>query len=310
MKANYAFFSFFEKHRKVTQFRIASNALILMWPLALDVLEKYDGEIRSAGGKIEVWETLMLTLAKFFKRLRMVKYQSINLSSIKTKRPENLQALEPFVRNANRLLVKAKVKLDGKGHYDLNCGRVTLPAESRCVGCQQDLAGSKATLLLGDLQVHKVTNTPCLLEMYSITGPIITCGKAETCNERALTLYKEHIQEEWWVLTFSLAECRICHGCSMYSMQTHRCGRCRAVRYCSSECARKDWLYHKVSCRAGFREQLPSKRLRGKELEAFATFCGKQLQLQDPMFSWSLVPVVNRNNPLVNRNNVEEIQSK
>ena len=28
-----------------------------------------------------------------------------------------------------------------------------------------------------------------------------------------------------------------------------RCGRCKIVRYCSPECQKKDWEFHKKSCK-------------------------------------------------------------
>ena len=42
LKGDYAFYTFFEKYMKVTEFLVASHALILMWPLILDVVEKYE----------------------------------------------------------------------------------------------------------------------------------------------------------------------------------------------------------------------------------------------------------------------------
>merc|ERR1740115_587846 len=35
------------------------------------------------------------------------------------------------------------------------------------------------------------------------------------------------------------------------------CARCRAVRYCSSECQQKDWGTHKVACAPGAKSKVP-----------------------------------------------------
>jgi hypothetical protein len=39
-----------------------------------------------------------------------------------------------------------------------------------------------------------------------------------------------------------------CSGCGTSGCQMMDCGRCKSVRYCSRECQRKQWKFHKSSC--------------------------------------------------------------
>ena len=51
------------------------------WILDVDPLESYNRKVRASSGQNEVWQTFLLVLSEFLRRLRMVKYQNFNMKS-------------------------------------------------------------------------------------------------------------------------------------------------------------------------------------------------------------------------------------
>ena len=41
---------------------------------------------------------------------------------------------------------------------------------------------------------------------------------------------------------------RLCEGCAPLKFGVLRCGRCRDAYYCSAECQRADWRWHREAC--------------------------------------------------------------
>jgi len=297
LRAVYFFHFSLEKDRKLTELKFAVLALRqLSFDLsscsspAFDPIESYDVKIRSSGAPTEVWETLIFTMAKFYKRLRMVKYKFINMESFQKKRPSDHRALEPFYQNGQRLLNNVQVPLDCDGGYDTNKSRATLPPNTRCVGCHRDIGGSRAQLLLGrdiwapGYKMIKIAGTPCVLEMMDSPRPIVTCGKDERCNNRAKELYHKFLGDEMMPLLEVLPDCRICDGCSRYSLKTHKCSRCRSARYCSQDCLSQDWKYHKLRCQEVEREELSiSKKLEGEARQEYSRECFNRIVNYDPV---------------------------
>ena len=297
-RAVYNFHLSLEKDRKLTELKFAVLALRdLSFDLtdhccpcfdpscAQDPIECHDKIIRSSGACTEIWETFLFHLSKLCKRLRMVKYKFINMESLKKKmkkRAGEYTALEPFYNNGLRLLNNVSVKLDKDGDWQLRNNRAILPAQTFCVGCKTDLGGRKAQLLLTqplsdiwaeDFSVVRVADTPCVLEMSNNPRPIVTCGRWEECNAHAKVLYLTFLGEELKALLPIMLDGRICSGCSKYSLKTHKCPRCRRVRYCSQTCLNQDWKYHKVRCEqeleqtgaGAVRQELLAKKLEGEE---------------------------------------------
>ena len=79
------------------------------------------------------------------------------------------------------------------------------------------------------------------------TKSIITCG-GYSCNKDAEGIYNLSLLLEASSLYKFLGDSQICHGCSQYSLKTHRCSRCRLTRYCSQDCFNITWRDHKVRC--------------------------------------------------------------
>ena len=43
-------------------------------------------------------------------------------------------------------------------------------------------------------------------------------------------------------------ECANCHRQPEKGLEIKKCTRCRITRYCSNECQKKDWLFHRFTC--------------------------------------------------------------
>ena len=279
LRAVYFFHLSLEKDRKVTELKFAVLAFgqlsfDLSRPWA-DPIESFDCTVRTRSDSetLLVWETFLFHLSKLYKRLRMVKYKFINMESLKEKKPRKCLALEPFYNNGQRLLAAVSVSRSQAGDWYLGKNRATLPARTACVGCQTDLGGRAAQLLLSqprsevwaeNFSLLRVAATPCVLEMSNLPRPIVTCGRQETCNSKAKQLHLQFLREEKKALLDVLAECWICSGCSKYSLKTHKCSRCRSARYCSQFCLSKDWKFHQVRCEEQELTSSASKKLRGE----------------------------------------------
>ena len=310
-KAVYSFHRSLEKDRKVTELKFAVLALReLSFNLrdyncpcsnptcSRDPIQGHDKLLRSTGASTEVWETFLFNLSKFCKRLRMVKYKFINMESLQKKikkRSGEFQALEPFYNNGQRLLNNVAVKLNQDGDWDLHNNRATLPAQTFCVGCQTDLGGRKAQLLLSqplcdiwaeDFSLTRVAATPCVIEMANMPRPIITCGRFQACNKRAKDLYLRFLCDEMRAVLPMMLDGRICSGCSKYSLKTHKCSRCLKVRYCSQACLSQDWKYHQVRCEAeqagASKQELLPKKLEGEEKKKHNEDRFQKLVFYDP----------------------------
>ena len=149
LRAVYFFHLSLEKDRKVTELKFAVLAFgqlsfDLSRPWA-DPIESFDCTARTRADyeTLVAWETFVFHLAKLYKRLRMVKYNFINMESIKEKKPRKYRALEPFYNNGQRLLAAVSVKKDHKGDWDVHHRRATLPAGTVCVGCLADLPAAR-----------------------------------------------------------------------------------------------------------------------------------------------------------------------
>ena len=235
----------------------------------------YDGKVKACRARNEVWEALLFSAARFFQLLRGVKYKLINMESLKEKKK----------RRADYLVLKP--------HYENALGLRAIVVDqlqpgTRCVGCQTDLGGRDAQLPLTLTGSWRVTDTPFLLRLVDTdsTKLVVTCGRKASCNSIGERLLQGNLNAEREALMRFLPDCKICHGCSRFSLETHRCSRCRRARYCSQDCLDRTWGEHKVRCRPfcrpGTSDLYGNKRLKGEERESHAADCLRLLGYLDP----------------------------
>jgi len=67
----------------------------------------------------------------------------------------------------------------------------------------------------------------------------------------------DHFQDD-------LVQTNECAACGVYSVQNMLCGRCRMVRYCSKECQKDHWKYHRMECFP------PYKQISAEEVAAYS----------------------------------------
>ena len=250
-------------------------------------IEGFDSKIREKAVEDIAWETIIFQLARLYQILRMVKYKFINIRSIKKKKLSKYRALKPFYESGLRVLNSST-----DGTLDNLAHRISFPPGTRCVGCQGDLGGKEAQLALmlkEDSEVVRVPGAPCVLDMSDTAKTIVVCGDHEDCSARAKELHQQLLLKETRALMEVLPDTRICYGCSRYSLKTHRCSRCREVRYCSQDCLNQDWREHKIRCREftrpGIKELYVSKKLEGEAKKVYAEDCFTRLCYYDPFLA-------------------------
>ena len=290
-----------EKDRKMSELKFAMMVLSCVSINFQERVENYEVKARRARrDRKELWDSLVFSLSNFYWRLRMVKYQFINTKSLRSlKKPEKYDNLEYFVERGLHLL-----KSDGRQELY----RVKLPPNTSCVGCGTNLAERMAKRCIklpnkviwpketkiagiltncGDIESdlslkmprhvtypsHDFAHTMAAV-LQKKTKSIITCGR-DKCNQDAEGIYNLSLLLEASSLYKFLGDSQICHGCSKYSLKTHRCSRCRLTRYCSQDCLNIHWRDHRVRCepyiRPGNKELFASKKLVGEARQDY--FC-------------------------------------
>ena len=286
-----------EKDRKTSELKFSMMVLSCVSINFQERVEKYEVRARRARrDRRELWDSLVFSLSNFYWRLRMVKYQFINTQSLRSlKRPEKYDNLEYFVERGLAVL-----KSDGREELL----RVKLPPDTHCMGCGTNLGDRTArrcVRLPNQVIWPKEANMACVLELKTNCGEkeselrlkmphhiafpsasyaksmasvlqtktksIITCG-GDSCNKEAESMYNLSLLLEAHSLYKFIGDSRICHGCSKYSLKTHRCSRCRLERYCSQDCFNVHWRDHRVRCepyiRPGNWELFAPKKLVGE----------------------------------------------
>ncbi len=86
---------------------------------------------------------------------------------------------------------------------------------------------------------------PAYLVVESCPFPI--CDDPE-CAVAGTQLVQQvlHMIEEEHGPGVAISKCVVCGK----TEQIRHCGRCEGARYCSTECQRLHWLYHKKACKA------------------------------------------------------------
>jgi len=264
-----------EKERKLTELKFAM---------------RFSANVEAPKILNEEWEALFFALAKFYQTLRMVKYKFINVETFQKNRPEDFEVLRPFYENGIRVLNSATgwMRMNVDGQYETKNCRETLPPGSRCAGCDTDLGGKKAQILGRKNCSFRVTAIPCVIGITNPSNPIAICGRMEKCYTKAKEIYLTYLCDEEAALMKFLPNSQICHGCSRYSMKTHRCSRCREARFCSQDCLNTNWGDHKVRCREfirpGIQELYTTRKLKGKAKQRYTAECQEKLAAFDTFF--------------------------
>jgi len=289
MSGFYFFLLAVEKDTKITELKFAMvlGAQHDEWVDILRMLLKIPGIPH------EGLMCLLHVYARFYQKLRMVKYKFINMKSLRKKRPEEYEVLRPFYKNGLRVLESRTVNQLGSNPLEMKDWNETLPLHCRCVGCNVDLGGQTAYIIITNVmsghQVKHVKSikryTPGVAGLTDLSNPIAACGKS-SCVSEAQSRYINYLVDERNALMNILPDTKICHGCSRYSMKTHRCSRCRLARYCSQACMDQNWGEHQIRCREftrpGIKELYQTKKVVGEAREMFTTECEERLALFDP----------------------------
>ena len=306
LRGFYLFLVSTEKDRKMSELKFAMMVLFGASINLQESVEKYEKKVRRARGyKKEMWESLVLSLSNFYCRLRMVKYLFINTQSLRSlKKRKKYENLEHFVARGLEVL-----KTDGREELY----RLKLPPNTNCVICGTNLgdrAAKRCIKLPNQVVWPKENNMAAVLQLKTICGDgggdhsfklplditypnaivantmasvlkmknksLITCGR-HSCNTDAEAVYNLSLFLEGFGLSKFLADSRICHGCSKYSLKTHRCSRCRLTRYCSQDCFNINWRDHSVRCepyvRPGTEDLFVSKKLDGEAKQNHGLQC-------------------------------------
>ena len=304
LRGFYLFLVSTEKDRKMSELKFAMMVLSCVSIYFQRKIENYEVKARRARrDKRELWDSLVFSLSNFYWRLRMVKYQFINTQSL-LKKPGKYQNLRHFVEAGLDLL-----KSDGREELH----RVRLPPHTNCVGCEENLgervaklciklpnkviwprednmasvlqasSGETGTGLCFKLPPNitcpsKASALTSLLQMK--TKSIVTCGR-HSCNKDAEGVYSLSLLLEGSGLFKFLRDSKICHGCSKYSLNTHRCSRCRLTRWCSQDCFNINWRDHRVKCepysRPGNQELFATKKLVGQAKKDYLWECSNMV---------------------------------
>ena len=108
LRGFYLFLVSTEKDRKMSELKFAMMVLYCVSVFLQKRVEKYEKKVRRARrDRKELWESLVFSLSNFYCRLRMIKYQFINiqsLRSLKKRDRDKYENLEYFVERGLNLL--------------------------------------------------------------------------------------------------------------------------------------------------------------------------------------------------------------
>ena len=296
LRSKYWVYVLIERRPHVSEIHLAQHALSYLpkdCPWSGEAFNKLDLALKGE----KYWEQFLASLGEFFKRLRRVKYSSLNLETISEKeRAGSLQSL----------LQLAELQTDRQLDFtlDFSFPLVTrLPADLTCLACQRSLGGETAQhqlqhpnlAWLADTDYHKMdlvnlrlAGRPVIHQKSEAGGEmVVTCG-TRACISRGLEEQEENLRKEGRAVLEFLCQAQLCYGCLRHSLRTHRCSQCRAVRYCSNLCLQADWARHQPACRGEVRESLGSRRLEGPEQHNHNLNCDLFLYRCDPLMYLTL----------------------
>ena len=88
------------------------------------------------------------------------------------------------------------------------------------------------------------------------------------CRAHSLWVdYELYPSEQLRIVERTLHICNFCLRREVFVPRLQTCSKCKAIRYCNSECQTKDWLEHKTTCAQPEKEQ--DKEQDAKVLDSF-----------------------------------------
>jgi hypothetical protein len=131
--------------------------------------------------------------------------------------------------------------------------------------------------LFGDNEMGKVCAAthaglaPFRVTYCSVAYPVCSDDVDHPCNRKLRIMRKEEAKgQRKQVVAGNMISRTVCDGCKKFDVggtKLKRCGRCKAVRYCSEECQRKDWSKHKLTCHELTAEDAEKEEIRQKMAE-------------------------------------------
>ena len=198
------------------------------------------------------WECFLTTMSDFFKRLRKCKYLLLNFENIPVKKEENFYNTRIFSEMAKRKLREKVVIVYPKSSQEdpLYPKLLTvLPNNTRCCLCHTNLGRRKAQQLIQhrfdpwfawtsyrprDVPVRygRFINIgfPIIHEQDLVSRPVISCGRMVWCIQEAAMIAEFYQFKESSAFVYFLQHSRVCEGCRLYSVSTHKCSKCLSVR--------------------------------------------------------------------------------
>ena len=294
LRCKYWVYVLLERKSHVSELHLAQHALDSLprlGPWSGEAFSRLDQALKGE----KYWEQFLASLGEFFKRLRRVKYLSLNLQSISEKKRPEFESLQKLYNLQTNQHLHPELSFTNDFSFPL---LTLLPAGVTCLACQRSLGGARAQHQLQhpnlawladtDYQRMNLVNLrlpgrPVIHEKSEAGGEmIVTCG-TPSCISRGLEEQDERLREEGREVVEFLSRGQLCSGCLRHCLSTHRCSQCRSVRYCSNLCLQEDWTRHQSACRGEGRDRLGSRRLQGAEQHNHQLNCHLFLYRCDPM---------------------------
>ena len=319
LRSNYLFLVAIERSRAVTEIIFVQifteSSQDRNHLKAVESFYKKERKKPWCDGKV-LWVTFLHNLAEFSRKLLLVKYKMINIDCLSAKQKDSFPGLvETTKLSLASLAAEVPTMLPSKtGRYLLQ-----IPEDARCICCSERLTGGQAQyqtqypeaacMLVLKVPPGESYRERMLLQEgavgvfhpSSLQQPLIlTCSNKESCLAEGFRLQCERAHSEFSALRHFLVKSQQCEGCLRFSLKTHKCSRCRAVRYCSQLCLNTHWSLHQESCQqrqqAGPGADLGSRKLKGKSKKENLAVWERMLEAWDPVM-WTSVRRRRRERP-------------
>jgi len=315
IRANYWYFVTNEKKRYMTQVIFVKRLLDIMEKVFshsdCNMFLKVDTGIRKFSPDNVWWETFLHHMGDFYRRIRWNHFQLYNVSLPDNKRVSNFETFEEIQRHAISCLQKpVEVLLPS----ELTSGSpltkrflVPLPQGAQCFSCEKDLSSMSAAWILQSPLLRKIfkqegnyktvltEGCPVIFKEEICTGTkeldrmLISCGDDKKCIDFVSEAHTAHFDTLARLTINWIFRTQTCYGYLKFCYESHRCSRCRSVRYCSKDCLLGDWKAHKEHCdemAVEPDEVINIRKLEGVDRQNFFDNCDSYLCKVDPYFKF------------------------